>query len=44
MAEIGRPVREIEVRPVEVPVPEELPIEPPPAPREPRPAEDPVTT
>jgi hypothetical protein len=43
MAEIGRPEREIEVRPAEDPVPRELPIHTPePAPREPRPVEDPV--
>jgi hypothetical protein len=43
MADIGRPEREIEVRPAELPLPRELPIEPPlPAPGEPRPAEDPV--
>jgi hypothetical protein len=44
MAEIGRPVREIEVRPSRSPLPEELPVETPaPAPPEPAPAEDPVT-
>jgi hypothetical protein len=44
MADIGRPVREVEVRPAQSPVPEELPVETPaPAPREPIPAEDPVT-
>jgi hypothetical protein len=43
MADIGRPEREIEVRPAELPLPRELPIEPPlPAPREPSPATDPV--
>jgi hypothetical protein len=43
MADIGRPEREIEVRPSELPLPRELPIEPPaPAPGAPRPAEDPV--
>ena len=43
MADIGRPDREIDVRPVEVPLPRELPVEPPaPAPREPEPAEDTV--
>jgi hypothetical protein len=44
MADIGRPDREIEVRPAEAPLPRELPLEPPvPAPREPRrPVEDPV--
>jgi hypothetical protein len=34
MADIGRPEREIDVRPAEIPVPEELPVEapaPPPA-------------
>jgi hypothetical protein len=40
MADIGRPEREIDVRPAESPVPRELPIEPPrPAPR---PIEEPV--
>jgi hypothetical protein len=29
MAEIGKPEREIDVRPAEAPVPRELPIEPP---------------
>jgi hypothetical protein len=43
MADIGRPEREIDVRPSELPLPRELPIEPPvPGPGEPRPAEDPV--
>lgn len=43
MADIGRPEREIEVRPRELPVPGELPAEPPmPAPREPLPDADPV--
>jgi hypothetical protein len=43
MAEIGRPEREIDVRPAELPLPRELPLEPPlPGPREPIPAEDPV--
>jgi hypothetical protein len=43
MADIGRPDREIDVRPIDVPLPRELPVEPPPpAPREPEPAEDPV--
>ena len=36
MADIGQPLREIEVLPAEDPVPAELPVEPPaPAPREP---------
>ena len=40
MAEIGQPEREIDVRPVESPVPRELPLDPPaPAPREPAPSE-----
>jgi hypothetical protein len=43
MADIGRPEREIEVRPAELPLPRELPVEPPPSrPREPSPATDPV--
>jgi hypothetical protein len=43
MADIGQPVREIEVRPARTPVPEELPVETPaPAPGEPRPAQEPV--
>ena len=42
MAEIGRPEREIEVRPSELPLPTELPLEPAPAPSEPTPVEDPV--
>lgn len=43
MADIGRPEREIDVRPRELPLPRELPIEPPaPAPDAPRPAEEPV--
>ena len=43
MADIGKPEREIEVRPSELPVPRELPPEPPtPAPGQPQPAEDPV--
>ena len=43
MADIGRPEREIEVRPAELPLPRELPIEPPlPAPGEPSPATHPV--
>jgi hypothetical protein len=38
MAEIGKPEREIDVRPAEAPVPRELPINPPaPAPAEPDP-------
>jgi hypothetical protein len=43
MADIGRPEREIEIRPVESPVPKELPVEAP-APPEPRPVEDPLPT
>jgi hypothetical protein len=43
MADIGVPEREIEVRPSELPLPRELPIEPAvPEPAEPRPAEEPV--
>ena len=43
MADIGRPEREIEVRPSEPPVPSELPVEPPaPMPREPLPDAEPV--
>ena len=42
MADIGRPEREIEVRPTELPLPRELPIEPLPGPAEPRPVEEPV--
>jgi hypothetical protein len=43
MADIGKPEREIDVRPTEVPLPFELPAEPPaPGPREPTPAQDPV--
>ena len=34
MADIGRPEREIDVRPAEAPVPQELPL-PAPAPQEP---------
>jgi hypothetical protein len=38
MAEIGKPEREIDVRPAEAPVPRELPIEPAaPTPAEPDP-------
>jgi sec-independent protein translocase protein TatA len=43
MADIGRPEREIEIRPGELPLPRELPIESPvPGPAEPAPAEEPV--
>ena len=43
MAEIGQPEREIVVRPDELPVPSELPLDPPvPAPREPVPEHEPV--
>jgi hypothetical protein len=43
MADIGRPEREIEVRPAELPLPRELPLEPPlPGPAEPQPAKEPV--
>jgi hypothetical protein len=43
MGEIGQPEREIEVRPRELPLPREVPSEPPaPRPVEPGPAEDPV--
>jgi hypothetical protein len=43
MADIGRPEREVEVRPAEDPVPRELPIEAPePAPAEPAKQPDPV--
>ena len=43
MAEIGQPEREIDVRPAELPVPSELPLDPPvPAPREPAPEQEPV--
>jgi hypothetical protein len=43
MADIGRPEREIEVRPAELPLPRELPVEPPVRdPGDPRPVDDPV--
>jgi hypothetical protein len=43
MADIGQPEREIEVQPVEAPVPRELPVEAPePVPGVPSPAPDPV--
>lgn len=43
MAEIGPPERELDVRPAELPVPSELPLDPPvPAPREPAPEQEPV--
>jgi hypothetical protein len=43
MADIGEPEREIEVQPVEAPVPRELPVEAPePAPRVPSPQPDPL--
>jgi hypothetical protein len=43
MADIGRPEREIDVRPHEEPVPRELPLEPPdPARPRPAPVEDPI--
>ena len=43
MAEIGQPEREIVVRPAELPVPSELPLDPRvPAPREPAPEHEPV--
>ena len=42
MAEIGPPNREIDVRPVEPPVPRELPLEPAPVPQEPVPEQEPV--
>lgn len=43
MADIGRPEREIDVRPSELPVPSEVPVESPmPVPREPLPDPDPV--
>jgi hypothetical protein len=43
MADIGKPEREIDVQPLESPLPGELPVEPPaPAPREPAPRPAPV--
>jgi hypothetical protein len=43
MADIGRPEREIDVRPAEEPVPRELPLEPPDrAPHRPAPIEEPA--
>jgi hypothetical protein len=43
MADIGQPEREIEVQPVEAPVPRELPVEAPePAPCVPSPQPDPL--